>query len=679
MTSPKGPAGLFKRLRAMRARDLPRLPNLIGELAPLDLRIVGRTLLHTVLVGIIAGFIGAGFFWLIEVAQTEVLEAATGYVPLRAQGELLLVGGSGEAPAATSFRPWFLWVLPALGGLLCGLVVRFVPEVSGGGADTTIEAYHHKGGVLRRRIIWAKPLASFFTLGTGGAGGREGPTMLIGGAVGSLVGRVLRLGVRERRILLVAGVAAGIAAVFRTPLGAALLAVEFLYRDDFESDALVPAILASVVAYSVVISLFGESILFAHAPRYPFTPSHLPLYALMAVVLALFAHISIGVMGGIRRLMQRLPGPVWLRPAWGGLFLGIFVTPIVMGVGELIGAPGQGLGLLGGGYGAVQTAISGAPWLPGGWLAVGLLLLLAFAKLIATSFTIGSGGSAGDFAPSLAIGALIGGAFGYAAQILIDPAIDPGAFALVGMGAFYGGLAHVPLSALVLVCEMAGSYDLLVPLMLALGVCFVAVRRRTLYPAQLPTQRDSPVHREEALVTALESTRVRDVMAPAATFASFVPGTEAAAMLHALAAEGWQDTFPVRGLDNHIVGIVRADDLRALTLDPGSTKTARDVMGPSVVASPDESLRAAAERLIRNHLREMLVVDGHTIIGFLDEDHITEHYLGTLTRVAGPRRSQTVVDGVKEAAALAQHAAEESGPTPAAATPDQEITGPTRT
>ncbi len=649
MTRAQGRKGLFKRLRAMRARDLPRLPNVIGELAPLDLRIVGRTLLHTVLVGIIAGFIGAAFFWLIEIAQTEILEGATGYVPLRAHGELLLVGADAGAP--TDFRPWLLWILPALGGLGCGLIARYVPEVSGGGADTTIEAYHHKGGVLRSRVLWAKPLASFLTLGTGGAGGREGPTMLIGGAVGSLVGRLLGLGARERRILLVAGIAAGIAAVFRTPLGAALLAVEFLYRDDFESDALVPAILASVVAYSVVISLFGESILFAHAPRYPFTPSHLPLYALMAVVLALFAHISLAVMGGLRRLMQRLPGPAWLRPAWGGLLLGIFVTPIVMGVGDLIGTPGQGLGLLGGGYGAVQTAISGAPWLPGGWLVVGLLVLLAFAKLIATSFTIGSGGSAGDFAPSLAIGALLGGAFGHAAQLLIDPAIDPGAFALVGMGAFYGGLAHVPLSALVLVCEMAGSYDLLVPLMLALGVCFVAVRRRTLYPAQLPTQRDSPVHREEALVTALESTCVKDVMVPAATFASFAPGTEAHEMLRALAAEGWQDTFPVRGLDNHIVGIVRADDLRKLALDPLSPTTARDVMVAPVVAAPDESVRAAAERLIRNRLREIPVVEGHVIVGFLDEDDITQHYLGTLTRVAGPRRSRTVVDAAKEAEA----------------------------
>ena len=119
--------------------------------------------------------------------------------------------------------------------------------------------------------------------------------------------------------------------------------------------------------------------------------------------------------------------------------------------------------------------------------------------MVATSLTIGSGGSAGDFAPSLAMGGLFGGAFGSAARLLFDdPSIDPGAFALVGMGAFYGGIAHVPLSALVLVCEMAGNYDLLVPLMLALGISSAALRKHALYEAQVPTQRDSPVHRQHA-------------------------------------------------------------------------------------------------------------------------------------------------------------------------------------
>lgn len=635
---------VWQRVRALRpAREALQLPNALLDLAPLDLRIVGRTILHTMVVGLAAGLIGAAFFWSLEALTVLLLEDLAGYRLLRAHGEEVSVGGGTHTGA---FLPWVLVFLPALGGLVSGFIGRWVPEVRGGGGDTTIEAFHKGGGLIRRRVIWAKSLASLATLGTGGAGGREGPTMMIGGAIGSAVGRMFGLSSRERRILLVAGIAAGIAAVFRTPLGAALLAVEVLYRDDFEADALVPGILASVVAYSVVISLFGESIMFAHAARYPFTPSHLPYYALMAVMIALLGHLALGVFGGVHRLMARAPGPEWVRPAWGGLVLGVIVTPVIMLTSDWTGTPGQGLGLLGGGYGAVQAAITGAPWLTGGWVAVGVLVLLALGKLLTTAVTIGSGGSAGDFAPSLAIGGLFGGAFGHAAQLTVDPSIDPGAFALVGMGAFYGGIAHVPLSALVLVCELAGSYDLLVPLMLALGISFVALRRRTLYPSQVPSQRDSAAHREEALVSALETTTVREVMQVAPRFERFAPDTTAAEMMRALAAQTWQDTFPVLDRGGELLGLVKADALRKVASDAAAAARdrARDLMQPPVVVLLEDSLRTAGERLVRHQLRELPVLDGEgRIAGFIDEEHITRRYLGTLTAVAGPRPSRTLV------------------------------------
>src|ERR1041384_5975042 len=172
-----------------------------------------------------------------------------------------------------------------------------------------IEAFHQHDGVMRGRVIWVKAGASLFTLGAGGSGGREGPTMQIGAAIGSTVGRALRVTGRERRILMVAGVAAGMAAVFRTPLGAALLAVEVLYRDDFEADALVPAVLSSVIAYSVVISIYGESTLFARAPRYPFHAGHLPVYAVLALFTALLAALFVTTLRTVQRLTDRLRVP----------------------------------------------------------------------------------------------------------------------------------------------------------------------------------------------------------------------------------------------------------------------------------------------------------------------------------------------------------------------------------
>lgn len=210
-------------------------------------------------------------------------------------------------------------------------------------------------------------------------------------------------------------------------------------------------------------------------------------------MVAFFAIAFVSMIDGVRGLFDRLKLPLGAPPAIAGLALGALATVAMAGLNDQGGPAGQGLGILGGGYGAAQIAISGGPLLGEGWDAVQVLMILGLTKLLASSLTLGSGSSAGDFAPSLALGGLFGGAFGRVAQLLFDdPRLDPGAFALVGMGAFYGGIAHVPLAAMVLVCEMARSYDLLVPLMLAEGVAVVVLRRRTLYHAQLKT----PVRRE---------------------------------------------------------------------------------------------------------------------------------------------------------------------------------------
>ena len=611
-------------------RNRAILPAIFADSAPLDLRFVGRTLLHAAAVGIACGFAGAAFFGLLEYAQRLFLEELAGYEPLRASGETFAARG---APGV--FRPWMLLLLPALGGLACGWLTRRHPGARGGGGDVMIQAFH-QGTPLPPKIIAIKGLASMATLGTGGAGGREGPTMLIGGALGSLVARLLAVGPRERRILLVAGVAAGISAVFRTPLGAALLAVEVLYRDGFESDALVPSVLASVVSYSVVISIFGESTLLAHAPRFPFVPAHLPLYILLALVVAALAYSLIASLKLMRTIAFRLPGPEWVRPAWGGLFLGLLAVPLILGMGHVVGTSGQGFGILGGGYGAAQVSISGAAWLPEGWLAVELLALLTLAKVVAASFTIGSGGSAGDFAPSLAIGALCGGAFGRAAQLLLgDPRLDPAAFALVGMGAFYGGIAHVPLSALVLVCEMAGNYDLLVPLMLALGVAYVALRKHTLYEAQIPTQRDSPAYRDALVRDVLRDIRVREIMAGGTPAVTFAPGTSTPEMLRRTREHDQVELVPVLAGDGRISGVVTPSALRLLSEERGDAgwAIASDVMQPAITIRPEDDLRTAAELMVRHQMRILLVIDGENrIIGILDESEIAKIYLRAAAR-----------------------------------------------
>jgi CIC family chloride channel protein len=594
---------------------------------PLELELLGRVLLHSAVVGLGAGAIGVAFFVALELAQRFCLETLAGYVPLRAEGERFL----GESGAATHFRPWVLVVLPGVGALLGGIVARFAPEVAGGGGDQMIQAFHTQGGVVRRRVIWVRALASLFTLGAGGAGGREGPTMHIGAALGSTLASWLRVTPRERRILMVAGVAAGMAAVFRTPLGAALLAVEVLYRDDFESDALVPAILASVIAYSVVIAVLGESTLFARPPRHDVRITHLPLFVLLAALVSVVGALFVGTLRRSRALFGRLRLPAWARPGVGGLVLGALVVPAIFVLGDRIHVPGQGLGLLGGGYGAAQVAITGASWMPTGWRAVELLAVLCGAKLIASSLTIGSGGSAGDFAPSLALGGLCGGAFGRAVQLLAPGvAIDPGAFALVGMGTFYGGIAHAPVSALILTCELAGSYDLLVPLMLSSGVAFVLLRRVSLYEAQPPTKAGSPAHGGSALPERLRGRTVAEALRRVAEPVSVTLATPLGGVLEALARRGSQRVIVVVDDAGRVRGVIPAEiepSLRAS--DELGWAIAADVMQSQLAVALEADLRDAAALLVASGLGELPVVDGDgRVVGFVEEEDLVRAWVG---------------------------------------------------
>ncbi len=606
------------------SRRVAAIYRAIASTGPdLELQLLGRILLRAMAVGVVAGLFGSLFVLTQEMVQTLVLTDLAGYTPICAAGEIC-----GEATGP--FRWWLLLVLPAIGGLAAGLIAaRWAPETMGGGANTVIHSFHHEDGGVRKRVLFIKPIVSVLTLGFGGSGGREGPTMLIGGAVGSTIARVLRVSARERRILLVAGAAAGVSAVFRTPLGAALLAVEVMHRDDFESDALVPAVLASVVSYSVFIFFFGEADLFAHARSYPFRVEHLPLYAVLAVLASGVGAVFVRTQESVEARFLALRAPLWLKPAIGGLLVGALAVPTVLLFDYARNLRGQGLGILGGGYGAAQAAITEHGALPSGWAAVLLLLGIAAVKTVATALTSGSGGSAGNFGPALAVGALVGAAFGRAAQIVVDPEIDPGAFALVGMGTLYGGIAHVPIAALVLVCEMAGSYDLLVPLMLSGGIAFVVCRRFSLYPAQKNTKRDSPAHSEDMVVDVLRAVKVGDVLVRDRPYVSFHERDPAREVLAHVADNEWQDVFPVLSKNEKLVGIITSDILRTVAADPDLAQLAlaADMAQAPQSVREDCDLHSALEQMLGASVRELVVTDARgRIVGFVDEHDIGSVY-----------------------------------------------------
>lgn len=491
------PSTLGPREVAASLRRLVRGPTaLLTPWRDLDLGRLWRLLLHSVIVGAAAGAVTCLFFYALEWVNWAVLEDLVRLHAPRAGGELDLTPAAPPGPT----RTWLLFVVPAVGGLLCGALVQWLaPSAAGAGTDAYVTAFHRKAGKVSLLVPPVKIVASLITLGSGGVAGREGPVIQTAGGIGSAVARAFRLGPRERRILLVAGAAAGAGAMFRTPLGAALYAIEVLYFEDFETDAIMPSVIASVTAYSVVTVVFGAGHLFTTEAHYLFDPRALPLYAALGIVIALFGVFYVRFLHRLGdRFFRRLPVPLFARTALGGVMLGVFALLVPHALGT--------------GYGMAQSAIDSADWItshPTPWL---FMLGLALIKTVGLGFTVQSGGSGGEMGPSLVIGALVGGAVGLLFHDLFPEVVtQPGAFALVGMGAFFGGVANVPISAAIMVCELCGSYDLLAPLILVCGISFVALRRVILYRAQVRGRVDSPAHRDEITIDILRSLTVEKV------------------------------------------------------------------------------------------------------------------------------------------------------------------------
>lgn len=387
-----------------------------------------------------------------------------------------------------------LWLIPVattLGGLIVGLIIeRYAPEAEGHGTDAVVRAFHRTDGVIRPRVPPIKLLASAITIGSGGSAGREGPTALIAAGAGSWYATITGRDGRDRRLLMLAGMAAGLSAMFRSPIGTALMAIEVLYADmEFEAGALLYALLASIVAYALNGFVDGWEPLFRVPAPIGRLPSALDYgwYVVLGVLAGITATLVPVVFYRIRDVFRVSRIPAALRPAAGGLTMGL----LGMAVPQVIG----------GGYGWVQMAIDGR-------LALGTMLVLVGAKWLATSLSVGSGGSGGVFAPSLYVGAMLGGA--WAAFVHAPPA----PFIIVGMAAVFSGAAHVPIATLMMVTEMTGGYTLLVPAALAVVISYLVQRRlserlryRSLYEAQVESRADSPAHHSHHLEIALRILR----------------------------------------------------------------------------------------------------------------------------------------------------------------------------
>ncbi len=505
-------------------------------------------------------------------------------------------------------------LIPALGGLISGLLVfSFAPEAEGHGTDAMIDSFHRKKGVIRRRVPVIKTIASAITIGSGGSAGKEGPIAQIGAGFGSFLASLLKVSDRERRMMLLAGAAGGIGAIIKAPLGAALFATEVLYRkEDFEFEALIPCILSSIVAFMIFVLYNGHATIF-RIPGFGFTtPAELPFYAVLGVLCAAVGYVYVRFFYGMRdRFFRRLALPRSVKPALGGLIVGV----IALFLPEV----------LGGGYAWMQSAIDGR-------LAVSLMAALIFAKIVATSCTISSGGSGGVFAPSLFIGCMLGGAFGAICHGLFPHLIaEPTAFVRVGMGGFFAGVAKVPVAALIMVAAMTGGDRLLVPMMIVSSVSYLLLGNVSLYEKQVATRVDSPAHLGDFAVDIMEHLRVRDAVLKDRQVETIPEGMPLEEMLTRMLASTQQD-FPVVDGEGRLTGIISMTDLRRAMADTQlhSLLLAKDIAIEGVTTvTMDDTLNETLRLMATLDVRELPVVgaaDPKKVVSLVSRKDVTRAY-----------------------------------------------------
>ncbi len=580
----------------------------------LELHVVGRVLALSSLVGIVAGLGAILFQTLCQVVQHLTLGLVAGYSQPAPPGEVALFPS-----AAHTFRPWLLPIVPAIGGLLTGIIVqRFAPEAAGHGTDEAVEAFHRRRGVIRGRVPVVKTLASAITLGSGGSGGREGPIAQIGAGFGSFLAKRMGLPEQSRRVLLAAGVGAGVGSIFRAPLAGALFAAEVLYSDpEFESDVIIPAALSTIVAYCVFSLRFGFGSLFA-TPHFAFRSAlELVPYTVLALVVALGAILFVRCFYGLHDAFRRLPiAPLW-RPALGGLATGSLALAAYLAYRDL-----RVLDILSFGYGSIQQALDGQ-------LPFVMLLVLAAGKLLATSLSIGSGGSGGVFGPSMVMGAMLGGAVGLAAHQLMPGVVtEPAAFVPVGMAGFFAAAANTPISTLVMVSEMIGNYELLLPALWVCALAYLVGRRWTLYRSQVASRLDSPAHEAALRQWLLGSLRVSEVMR-ARTVASVGESASFSEIVRTL-ARTHQSCLPMLDQEGRLAGTISSGQVQEL-LDQESHSApilASDLAAPGLTVSPEDGLDLALARLDEMDTDELPVLDkgGGRILGLISRREILAAY-----------------------------------------------------
>jgi chloride channel protein, CIC family len=485
---------------------------------------------------------------------------------------------------------WFLGpsaiiILPALGGLVVGpLIARFAPEARGHGVPEVMTAVATRGGVIKGRVAVVKIIASAITIGSGGSAGQEGPMVQIGAAAASAAGQRLRVSPRHMRTFIACGAAGGLAAVFNAPIGGAIFALEVITGE--LTPAFGAVILASVSATVVSRSFFGNFPSFV-VPGYDIVSSwEFLFYGVLGVIAGFVSVAFIRTLYGLEERFERWQFPDRLKPVVGGLLVGLIgrFLPQALGTG--------------------MPTIEAALW---GHLGIGLLVALVAVKILATSLTLGSGGSGGVFGPSLYVGAMLGGAFGWAAEWLFPGlTAGSGAYAMVGMGALVGGTMLAPLTAIILLFEMTDDYRIILPVMEATVLAMVVTRMRigeSIYTLRLKRQ-NIPYYMSVELEKAHDILVGQAMRGNVPAVAPSTPLPEAAALASRAAA----GALLVIGEEGRALGVV---GLRQLSAALGGEDVPASV--EQIMDSVEVAHALATDRL-RDALARLGAIDGDALI-----------------------------------------------------------------
>jgi len=575
-----------------------RVPARLGDYS-VNPRIVMISALALV-VGAVAALVADGL--------QKLIGLITNLVFYQRVATALVAPGSGDHPW------WLIIAAPVIGGLIVGLMARYGSEaIRGHGMPEAIEAIMRGGSKIRPRVALLKPVSAAISIGTGGPFGAEGPIIMTGGAFGSLMAQTLSLTADERKTLLVAGAAAGMAATFNAPLASILLAVELLLFE-FRPRSFVPVSIAVVVATAMRWPLLGVSALFATQRALPpLTPTDLLLCGAAGIVGGFVAWFATSLVYLSEDAFRKLPIHWMWWPAIGGLIIGVggLYEPRALGVG----------------YDVIGTLLAGHATLE---LIVGILVV----KTLIWSLSLGSGTSGGVLAPVFMIGAALGSLLAY-----VFPPVAPGFWALMSLAAVVGGVMRSPLTGVVFAMELTHQWDAVMPLVVSSTVAFllsVLVLKRSVLTEKV-VRKGTHLTREYS-IDPLEIFLVGEIMP--ASFVGFQSGANlAAAMARAQAA--WVDTgkqkladiqrlYPIVDDADHLVGVVTRQQLLSAgpRLVANASANIDDLMVRDVVVGyPDMTLRELANLMAERQVSSVPIVDrrnGQLVVGVMALDQVLE-------------------------------------------------------